>query len=106
MDDAQLDFNLRVEGVDRLRETGQPVHGGDEHVSEAAVLQFRQHRQPELGALGLGQSQDQQLLLAFQIDPQRQIDGLADHPFVLADFQYDAVQVDDRINLIQGSLRA
>lgn len=92
MHDAQLDLGLRVGGVDCLREPAQPIHGGDEDVPEPPVVQFSQHRKPELGALGLGQPQAQQLLAALQIDAQRQIDGLVEHPLVLADLEHDAVR--------------
>ncbi len=39
MNDAQLDFGLRVDAVYRLWEAGQPVHAGNQDVPDTPVLQ-------------------------------------------------------------------
>ena len=49
--DAGLHPCLGVDGLDRLREAGEPVDAADEHVLNAAGLQLGQDLQPELGAL-------------------------------------------------------
>jgi hypothetical protein len=46
--DAQLHRGLRIYRLDRLREALETVHAGDEDIFQAAVLQLRQHLQPEL----------------------------------------------------------
>ena len=38
------------DGGDRLRKALQPVNDSDENVLDAAVLEFVDHTQPELGA--------------------------------------------------------
>ena len=66
------------------------------------VLDLGHHPQPELGALGLLDPQAQNLFVALNGEAQRQIDRLvADHPLV-ADFDPERVENDDRINLVQG----
>jgi hypothetical protein len=53
MDDAGLHPCLREDSLDRLREAGEAVDAGDQHVLDAALVQVVEHGQPELGALGL-----------------------------------------------------
>jgi hypothetical protein len=66
-------------------------------------LQLRQHRQPELGALGFGQPQAQQLFLPFHINAQGKVHRLVDDALVLPDLQDDAVHVNNGVRRIDGS---
>src|SRR5437763_11051368 len=49
---AQLHLSLRVDSCDRIWKSSQPVYAGDENVLHAAVAQFGQDLQPELGSFG------------------------------------------------------
>lgn len=51
MHDALLHDRVLPGGVDRVRETFEPIAYRDQHVVDAAVLQLREHLQPEPGAL-------------------------------------------------------
>src|SRR3954447_25582175 len=50
MHDAGLHYGAWKDGGDRLRKALQPVNDSDENVLDAAVLEFVDHTQPELGA--------------------------------------------------------
>ncbi len=89
IDDAKLDPGVQLQRLDGIWKARQAVHRGNENVFEPPVLELGQHRQPLLGALGLVQPQTQQLLLAVQIAPQDQMDGLVDQLLVLAHFHHN-----------------
>jgi len=50
----RLNHGVREGGPDGLWKALQPVHNSDEHVLQAAVLEFVHHREPELRPLVLG----------------------------------------------------
>ena len=58
--------------------------------------------EPESGPFVLRKPQAQQLLVTFQINPQRQIHRFVDYLPVLTDFDDDAVQVNNRVDRIQS----
>ena len=66
MHDAGLHPGLGVDGLDRLREPGEPVDAADEHVLVAALLEIGQHLQPELRALGLLKPDPEHIAFAFE----------------------------------------
>ena len=47
------------------------------------VLQLSEHREPELGSLGLGDPHAQQFLLPFQVDRQHQVKRFIEHALIL-----------------------
>ena len=49
----------------------------------ATVLQFGQHREPELGSLALGEPHAQQVFLSVQVNCQHQVEGFVDDALVL-----------------------
>ena len=77
MGTTQLPRRLREHGFNRLRKALEAVHAGNEDILHAAVLEFGDDLQPELGPLGLGHPQTQQFLLAIEVHAQGQIDRLA-----------------------------
>src|SRR5690606_32148527 len=101
VDDTELDLGVGVDRVDRLGEALQAIHAGDQDVLHAPVLQLRQHIEPELRAFVFRQPEPQQLLVAFQVNAQRQIDCLVDDLPVLADLHHDTVEVQDGIDRVQ-----
>ena len=40
-------------------------------------------------------------MFTFQVDAQRQVNGLVDNTFILSDFKYDADQINDGVNRIE-----
>lgn len=64
VNDASLDRRLGEGRGDRLREALQPVHEGDQDVLKAPMALLVHHRQPELGALIVGDPEAQNLALA------------------------------------------
>src|SRR5690606_17802773 len=97
-------FGLRVFGSYRIGEALQAVNAGNQDVLQASILQLSQHGEPEFGTFGFGQPQAQQLLLAFHVDAERQVHGLVDNALVLANFQDNAVEVDDRVDRVNGAI--
>lgn len=103
VNDAQLHLRPGIDGLDGLGQPLEAVDAGDEAVVHTACFQFVEHGQPELGALGLGQPQAQQFLLAVQVDAQRQVDGLVAEGTFLTRFDEQAVEIQDGIDGIQGT---
>jgi hypothetical protein len=67
---------MGIDGLDGFGKALQAIDTGDEDVLHAAVLQFGDDLQPELGAFGLGDPQAEHFLLAGQVDADGQIDRL------------------------------
>ncbi len=101
MHDAQLDLGLRVDRLDGVGESGEPVHAADQHVAHPAVLQLVEDPHPELGALRAGEPQAQKLLLALHVHAQGQVDRAVAHLTVLAALDHDRVQIHDRVDRVQ-----
>src|SRR6266545_4096382 len=103
MDDAGLVHRLREDGVDRLREAGQPVGADEEHVLDAAVAQIGEHARPEAGALALLDPEAETVALALERDADSDVDGLLAHNLLVADRDLHRVQVHDDVQLLQRS---
>lgn len=86
----------------RVREPAQAIDRRDQDVAHAAVLQFGQHAQPELGAILLADPQARQLLLAGQVDAQGQVHRPGLDLALGPELQVDGVQADHRPDRIQG----
>uniref|UniRef100_A0A915JK06 Uncharacterized protein n=1 Tax=Romanomermis culicivorax TaxID=13658 RepID=A0A915JK06_ROMCU len=83
MHDAGLNGCPRIGCTDGLGQPLQAIDHGDQDVLAAARLEFVEHLEPELGALGLLDPEAQHVALAVGLDAQGQIDGLvADHAVV------------------------
>jgi len=95
VDDEELDLRLREDGFDGVREADQCVDGGDEHVLDPAVLQFRGDTEPALGPLGLTHPGFPELLVAGQGEGQGQVDGLRLNMAPGPHLPVDGVQSDD-----------
>src|SRR5207245_10966702 len=76
VDDAGLIDRLREDGVDRLRETGQPVSADEEHVLDAAVAEIGEHARPEAGAFALLDPEAETVARPLERDADRDVDGL------------------------------
>ena len=59
MDDAVLDFCLRINALNRFWEAFKAVDTGDQNVFDAAIMQVGEYRQPVVSAFMLGQVQAQ-----------------------------------------------
>ena len=97
VDNAQLHGGLGEHRLNRPRETLEPMHAGDESVGDAAMLELGHHLQPELGALGLGDPDTQELLIRLEVDAQRQVNRLDPYRARVARLDVDAVEIDDGI---------
>lgn len=75
--DPHLGLRLRIYLVDGVGESLKTIDAGNQNVPDAAILQFREYTQPELGFLVLGQPYAQQLLVSLQIDTLSRIDNPA-----------------------------
>ena len=98
MHHAQLHPRLWIDGLNRFREASQPIDVRNEDIFHPTVLQFRQHREPELGSFALGNPHAEQLLLSVQIDCQYQIERFIDDTLVLAYIDHETVNIDNRID--------
>ena len=98
MHHAQLHPGLWIDGLYGFRQAGQPIHTGKKEIFDPTVLQLREHREPELGSLGLGDPHAKPLLLSFQVDRQHQVKRFIEHTLVLAYLDDQTVDVDNRIN--------
>ena len=58
MHDARLDLLFGIDRFDRLDEAAQAVYNSAQNVLQAAVLEFIENLEPELGTLGLLASPD------------------------------------------------
>ena len=102
VDDAELHLGLRIGRANRLGKAGQAVDAGHEDVVQAAILQVRQHLEPELGPFAFGQPQAEQFLLARQIHAQRHVDRVLRNTAAgAAHMHHDPVEVDDRPDRLQ-----
>ncbi len=98
MHDAGLDLRLGEDGKDRFRKALQTVDDGDENILDATVFQLVHDAQPEFGAFVLFEPEAENLLGSVGADAQSDVNGLvADEPLV-ADFDAQRVEEDDRIN--------
>ena len=55
MDDAQLNFGVRVDRSDGIGEPRQAIDVGSQNIFDAAIVEVDQDREPENRSLALGQ---------------------------------------------------
>ena len=104
MNNAGLHLRLREHRRDRLREALQPVGHGDQHVLDAAVLQFGHHPQPELGALGLLDPQPEDLLGAVRPHAERDMHRLVPDRAFIAHLDPQGIEEHQRVQRLQRAL--
>ena len=100
VDDAELHLGPGVYRLYGLRKARQAIAAGDEDVSNAPVLQFGEHVEPELRAFVLLDPQAQEFLVAFQVDAQGQVDRLVPDAAAIAYLDEQGIQEQDRVDLI------
>jgi len=66
MHNAELDFCLWIHRIESIRESDQPINGGDKDILNTSVLQFSHHAEPELCFFVLRNPKSQQLFLTCQ----------------------------------------
>ena len=98
---AGLHDRVRPGRLDRLREAGQPVAAGDQHVADAAVGELGAHPGPELRPLAGLHPDAQHVLHPVGVDPDRDVGGLVADLVAVADLHHQRVEVDDRIDRLQ-----
>ena len=101
MHDAELNFGLGINGFYRVRQPLQPVHTGDQNILEAAVLQLREHREPELGALVPLDPDAENILDTVYINAYGKLCRLVDHTALVTYLHPDSVEEHDGIDLIK-----
>lgn len=67
MDDALLDLDFGVTGLNGFREAGEAIDTSDQNILDASVLQISQHAEPVMSALSVRQVQADQLFLALNV---------------------------------------
>src|SRR5918999_4451093 len=101
MHDGGLQPGVREGRLDRLREAPEAVDAGDQHVGDGAAARVVEHRQPELGALGLLPPDAQDRALTIASDAQGELAGEVAHRAVLAHLHAQRVEVDNWIDRLQ-----
>jgi hypothetical protein len=101
MHHARLDDGAGPGRLDRLREPGQPVTAGDQHVLDAAVAELSEHPGPKLRPLAGLDPDPQHVLDAVGVDPDRDVGGLVPDGVVVADLHHQRIQVQNRIDRLQ-----
>jgi len=96
-----LDHRVRPGRLDRLREAGQPVTAGDQHIFDAPVGELGAHPGPKLGALSGLDPDAEDMLDAVGVDPDRDVSGLVPDGVGVLDLHHQRVEVDDRIHRLQ-----
>jgi hypothetical protein len=69
VDYTVLNFGIRVDAFDSLREALQAVHTGDQDILDPSVMQIGQNAQPMVSAFLVGEIEAQELFLALDIEP-------------------------------------
>lgn len=77
VNEATLDFGLRVHGSDRFREAGQPIHCKNKHIVDVTVLELIERPKPVPGGLTLSKPDAQSPLFSFPVNADHQVRGLA-----------------------------
>ena len=81
------------------RKPERPVAAGDEDITNAPVLQFGEHVEPELCPFVLLDPEPQEFLVAAQVNAQGQVDRLV--PYAAAVTHLDEQGIQDRIDRVQ-----
>jgi hypothetical protein len=79
----------------------EAVDAADQHVSDAAVVEVVEDRQPELRALRFLPPDPEDLALAVDRDADREVARARAHRAVLADLDHQRVEVDDRVDALE-----
>ena len=103
MDDAGLDHRHRERRLDGFGEALEAVAARDQDVLHASGLELVDDLQPKFRALGLLDPEPQDFLAARQSHAERDVDGLVADDALVADFHDEDVEVDDRVDRVQGS---
>src|SRR5215475_8553959 len=106
MDNACLHDGLLPDCADRIRQALEPVADQHAYVPDTAVLDLRQHAEPELGAFPvavLPGPQAEDVPLAVHGDAQGQVDGPVGD-LALADLHVNGVDEDHRVHRIEGTV--
>ncbi len=64
-------------------------------------MQLSEHRQPKLRPFVLRDPNPQQLLVSFQVDTKRQMNGFVDNAIVFSDFNHERIHSDDGVERIE-----
>lgn len=102
MDDTELHLRLRKDHFNGIGKAFKAIDTGDKNIFQAACLELRQNAEPELCSFGFGQPQPEDLFCTIKVNAEGQIDCLVDDLLILPDFDNNAVEINNRINSIQG----
>ncbi len=98
MDDSLLDPGLWVYRLYGLRESGKPIHTGDQDILHTAVLKPVHDGKPELGALVFPHIHTKHILFPIHVNAKSDIDRTFYNPFPAADMVMDGIHKDYSIN--------
>jgi len=101
VNDASLHHRLRKDCGDRLRKAFEAVDHGDQHVLDAAVLQFVHDAQPEFGTFVLFEPKPQDFLGAVGPDAKCNVHRLIAHGSLVADLDPKRIEKDQRVGCFQ-----
>ena len=104
MKNADLKARLRVFPLNGLRETFNPIDARNQDVLNASIFEFFQYRGPKWYPSFFRQPKSQNVLVAFCIKADRQIQGLAYHLRAIMDFEFDTIEIYDRIHGREGAV--
>jgi hypothetical protein len=88
----------------RFRKALDPIYAANKNVSSTAILQFGQHVPPKLGSCRIGHPHAQHLFPPAHGDPHTTLHRHLHHRPIVPDFTPERVKIDNRINLLQGSI--
>jgi hypothetical protein len=97
-----LHDRVRPGGLDRLREAGQAVAAGDQHISDAPVGELGAHPGPELGALAGLDPDAEDMLDPVAVDADRDVGGLVPDGVGVLHQHLQRVKIQDRIHGSNG----
>ena len=101
---AGSDGGFRPGRFDRLGEPGEPVAAHDQDVFDPAVGQVRAHPGPERRSLGGLDPDPEDVFDAVDVDPDRDVGGLVQHVRAVADLDHQRVEIDHRVERLEGTL--
>ena len=99
-----MNLSLQEYGFYRFRETLETINKGDENFFHSSVFQLCDNLKPELGPFIFGSQHSINFFDAFQIDCDGEVDNLVGDPAVVVHLDPDRIKIDDRIDLVQGSV--
>ena len=99
MHDAGLHHRFRKGGRDGLRKALETVDHGDENVLNTPALQLIHHREPEFGALIVGNPETQNLTNTVSRDAKGHINGLVLDHAAVAIPDLDAQRIENHVRI-------